>query len=92
MNSMRVIGKTQDAENLIKTLDPILRESPIVLLEMGILAYDASRLDEATEYFTQVRDKDESADFSEEAKEYMNLIQIQKTSTGTVDAGNSWWF
>jgi uncharacterized protein HemY len=92
MNSMRLVGKTQDAEDFVKTLDPALKESPIVLLEMGILAYDALHFDEATQYFTQVREKDESADFAEEAKEYMNLIQIQKSATGSSDASHSWWF
>jgi hypothetical protein len=40
LTSMRTIGKTQDASLYLQTLSDTIRNTPIVLLEAGILSLD----------------------------------------------------
>ena len=73
-----------DAKNLVSTLGQSMKESPIVLLERGILALEDGDMTLARSFFEQVTEKDENADFSEEARNYLDFIQnTQKTGTAS---------
>ena len=78
------MGKGVDAKNLIPTLSQGITESPIVLLEQGILALEDGDMSLARSFFEQVTEKDEDADFSEEARNYLDFIQnTQKIDTAS---------
>ena len=84
ITTLRLMGKSVDAKNLISTLTQNITESPIGLLEQGILALEDGDMTLARSLFEQVMEKDESADFSEEAKNYVDFIEnAQKTETAS---------
>lgn len=51
-----------------------LQESPLILLEKGILFFDKEQYSEAKYQFKKVIGIDESADFAIEAKNYLEEI------------------
>lgn len=84
LTTLRLIGKTIEAKNTLTTLTQDIKESPIVLLEQGILALEDGDMTLARSFFEQVTEKDENADFSEEAKNYLDFIEnTQKTDTAS---------
>jgi tetratricopeptide (TPR) repeat protein len=96
LTSMRLVGKKDDARAYLSTLSPSLLESPIVLLEKGILTLDAWDPQDALALFEQVRDTDPTADFSLEATNYIEEIQRDReTHTGSTDeraaSWDIWW-
>ncbi len=93
LTTLRLIGKTIEAKNTLTTLTQDIKESPIVLLEQGILALEDGDMTLARSFFEQVTEKDENADFSEEAKNYLDFIEnTQKTDTASGSEEKWWWF
>jgi hypothetical protein len=76
----------------LQTLSDTIRNTPIVLLEAGILSLDTWAYADALGLFEQVRRMDTTADFAYEAENYIQLIHDQWAGSGmTVDEGDSWW-
>lgn len=101
INALRVLGKVEDAKIVIESLPSDLQNSPIILLERWVLAYDDQDYTWAKQYFQKVVDIDDSADFSIEAENYLNEIRIieqEQLSSSWVNAeplpkeGDSWWW
>ena len=65
---------------MISTLSSDIAESPIVLLEKGIILYEKSFFDEAKNLFQKVIAFDETADFALEAQDYINRIDAETAS------------
>lgn len=80
MTALRIIGRGPDAEEFYTTLTGEVTTSPLVLLELGINAYDRGNLSEAEAYFTRVTDIDIDADFGIEAENYLAQIQATRAS------------
>jgi tetratricopeptide (TPR) repeat protein len=100
VTSLRLLGKTQDVEAVIDSLIPELQESPLILLEKGILYYDRAQYDQAKVYFRKVLAIDDAADFALEAQNYLDEItaiqaQAQPIFTGTTEPTTEekgWWW
>lgn len=100
VSCLRVIGKSSDAETVIESLSSELQNSPIVLLERGILLYDKWSYSEAKVPFRKVVEIDDTADFSIEAQNYLDEItaieQEQLSQSGSTESitpsdEKSWW-
>lgn len=74
ITTLRSLGKTKDAAEVINSLAPELQNTPIILLEKGVLAYDAGEYADAKILFQKVKDIDDTADFSLEAENYLTEI------------------
>lgn len=92
LTSTRLVGKKDDARAYLDRLSPELIESPIILLEKGILTLDAWDSAAALAIFEQVRDTDPSADFSLEATHYIDEIHAHEgAQSGTTDERGASW-
>ncbi len=100
ITSLRLLGKTQDAETVISSLSSELQESPLILLEKWILFFDRWQYDAAKLQFKKVKWIDDTTDFALEAQNYLDEIvsiqwQSQPTdsgSTGTNPEEKGWWW
>ncbi len=89
ITSLRLNNRGDDALHMISTLSSDIAESPIVLLEKGIILYEKSFFDEAKNLFQKVIAFDETADFALEAQDYINRIDAETASWSTI---NKWWW
>lgn len=94
LTSMRMVGKSQDAQKYLDTLPQEIATSPIVLLEKAILLMNTGDESGALTLFEVVRDIDATADFAQEAQNYIDFIiakQLVHTEVPLVEDENSWW-
>lgn len=89
ITSLRLNNRGDDALHMISTLSSDIAESPIVLLEKGIILYEKSFFDEAKNLFQKVIAFDETAGFALEAEDYINRIDAETASWSTI---NKWWW
>jgi tetratricopeptide (TPR) repeat protein len=96
VTALRLIGREDDVRATIESLSWSVRESPIILLEQGILAYEANDDATAEKYFDQVVALDETADFALEAKNYLQDITARSTQAPLLEKKEEkkkwWWF
>lgn len=98
ISSLRALWKSSDAETVIDSLPTELANSPVILLEKGILLYDKWEYTEAKTFFQKVIDIDDTADFALEAHNYLDEIALllPAENTGSLNQetnkeGNWWW-
>jgi hypothetical protein len=96
VTALRLIGREDDVRATIESLPVSVRESPIILLEEGILSYEAGDDMTAQRLFDQVVALDETADFALEAKNYLQDITARSTPVPTPEEKEEkkkwWWF
>jgi tetratricopeptide (TPR) repeat protein len=96
VTALRLIGREDDVRATIESLPVSVRESPIILLEEGILAYEAGDDMTAQRLFDQVVALDETADFALEAKNYLQDITARSTPIPMPEEKEEkkkwWWF
>lgn len=78
MTALRLIGRAEDAEKYYTTLSGALLDSPLIILERGINAFDSGNLTGALEHLEKVIAIDPDADFGIEAANYIDQINQQR--------------
>ncbi len=99
MMSLRIMGREADVIKFSSTLTGDILTSPLVLLELGINAFDTGDYTKAKEQFAKVYSVDNDADFGIEAENYLKQIEEKEKSLELEEASNAppkeekwWWF
>jgi len=93
VQSLRLVGKLQEASEYIASLPSDTQELPLLQLEKAILLYQQGHIGEAKRIFSALVEFDQVADFSLEAERYLAIIgQIEKSheSSTSGEESSSW--
>ncbi len=98
MTALRIIWRGEDAVKFYGTLTGEVTTSPLILLELGINAYDMQDFTGAEAYFKEVTEIDIDADFGIEAENYLTQIAAARaemeaaTPVEVEEEKKGWWF
>lgn len=102
MMSLRIMWKEAEVLKYASTLTGEILTSPLVMLELGIHAFDTWDYEKAKGYFEDVFEIDNDADFGIEAEDYLTQIQAKEDAIRAqekeaeplpvVEEKNWWWF
>jgi tetratricopeptide (TPR) repeat protein len=101
MMSLRIMWREPEVLKYVATLTGEILTSPLIMLELGINAFDTWDYEKAKEYFDSVYKIDSGADFGIEAENYLTQIQAkedalsaqeEKVEPVVSEEKNWWWF
>ena len=83
LSVLRFNGKFSTTIEYVNSLSDDLAINPLVQLEFAIALYESGDISQALLIFKTISEQDPIADWSEEAKQYIQIIQAMQEGSGS---------
>ncbi len=86
LSVLRFNGRFTTTIEFVKSLPDELALNPLVQLEFAIALYETGDISQSLFIFKTISEQDPIADWSEEAKQYIQIIEAMQESSGSIKA------